>query len=269
MIHFMTKENPMVSFKEYQSYKINTDNAELFSQSRFQFVKKGDVVNERTFIELMEFLKLNKDDKGHVKEYEIDADSFGIDSITILIGKDTHFIRAEAYQLGILKTILTSQKLAKSGWGFWSWYFVEGNDNHLDSKSSTFFVCEGDEILEDQIILYDIPENLFQDEYPYPDDPDPDELLAYHRNEPYQRALVRKNYENFFENTPFGKLVIAKSKNETDLKAFGAIQPSADKIITPTFLMPKMESVIKELKDIKLILIIGFLLLAVVIYMSR
>ncbi len=243
----------MVSFTEYQSYKINT---ELFASSKFQFVEKGNVIDEKTFIEL---IKLFQNDK----EYEIEDGVTGLNKV-IKIGQDEHLITAEPYQLDILKTILTFNKSAKSEWIFWSWFFVEGN-----SQSHTFFVCEDDKILDDCIVLYDIPDNLFEQEHLHPSDNDPDALLGSIAAMPYKMARVRKNYENFYENTSFGKLLIAKSKNELDVKSFGLMQPSADKVITPVFLMPKMESIIKELKELKLILIIGFLLLAAVIYISR
>ena len=180
----------MFPFKAYQSYKLNTDK---FASSKFQVTEAGDVVGEKTFIDLLESLKLYNAEEGFVQGYEIEESISG--SIRIIIGEVTHYVRAEHYQLGILKTILTCQKLSKWGWGLWSWYFVESDSL---SEAHTFFVCEGDKIIEDQINLYDVPENLFQAECQHPGLSDPDELKRYYREEPYQMALVRQNYENFY-----------------------------------------------------------------------
>ena len=259
----------MFSFKEYQSYKINTDYAELFAESKFRIVKTEDETYQKTFIELMEYLQLNKDDKGYVKEYEIDASSPTTCNMTIKIGEDKYVIDAEAYQITILKTILTCQEIAKSDWESWSWYFVERDSL---ANTHTFFVCEGDKILEDKIVfLYAIPGNLFEREYSYSEGKDVNKLTPYYISGLYDAALVRKNYENFFENTDFGKLTLAKLKNEADLKAFGVIQPSADKVLTPALLIPKMELAIKELKkelkQVKIILII--ILIALIMFIFR
>ena len=125
----------MVSFKQYQTYKINT---ELFVSTKFKFVKEGNIIDEKTFPDLRGFLENHE-------EYEIDDSLAGNNSLKIIIGEDTHYIEAEEYQLVILKTILTFYESSKSGWPFWSWYFVEGI-----LERNTFFVCEGDKILEDK-----------------------------------------------------------------------------------------------------------------------
>jgi hypothetical protein len=117
------------------------------------------LVAERPFLETL------RDILGRDDSYEVEGLSFTMPALVIRSkGEEIRLEtqnQEETYLLHLFKLCL---EVGKEGWvSEWVWYYVE-DDRVIEDPGTTFihfFVCQSGKILRDLVVLYDIPDGLF------------------------------------------------------------------------------------------------------------
>jgi hypothetical protein len=77
-------------------------------------------------------------------------------------------------------------------------------------------------------------------------------------------AETRLYYEDFLRNSRHGQLLLNRIKNKRDIDLFGSMSPRVDEVPLGV-VVTRMNTILKELKWQRWILIISFILIAAVL----
>lgn len=136
-------------------------------------------------------------------------------------------------------------------------YFIE-DDRVIEDSGTTFyrfFICEGDKILRDRVVLYSIPDDLLKEKQDF----------FFLTDREYQMAEMRLRYEDFFKNSRCGQLLMSRRKNRRDADIFGSIDPCVDEF--PLAVVPtRMDIILKELKYLRWTLVAAFIVIAAILF---
>jgi hypothetical protein len=220
--------------------------------------RNKNVISERPFFELVNEIFDCKEG------YEIEKKEASMPLVhwlPIRIRGETIRVEGEMFVCDILRIILDVGK-PNADIENWVWLFIEKDwvIDDPDPQLYHFFICKGEEILREEAIVSNVPDNLLKKK----------EDFFFDKDEEYLMARVRMWYENFFKNSKFGKLVMSKLKNERDTELLGMISPTIEDFASPT-VPAKINSVLMDLKELKYIgyIIIGALLAIVAILIFK
>lgn len=111
-----------------------------------------------------------------------------------------------------------------------SWFFFDKSITNADEYYS-FFVCDTEgKRLSDRVTLYDIPDDL---------------LISNTSSNKYWKGAVRLIYEDFYNNSPLGRVFFSHIKNERDEEILGIMCPGADE--TSTLVLNRLNVILREL----------------------
>ena len=160
----------------------------------------------------------------------------------------------ESYLLRLFELCLD---VGKEGWiSEWVWYYVE-DDRVIEEPGTAFihfFICESGKILRDRVVLYDIPDGLLKEK----------EGFFFYTDRENQMAETRLYYEDFLKNSRYGQLLLNRIKNKRDAELFGSMSPHVDEFPLGV-IATRMDSILRELRWQRWILVVAFVVIAAVL----
>ena len=160
----------------------------------------------------------------------------------------------ETYLLHLFKLCL---EVGNEGWiSEWVWYYVE-DDRVIEDPGTVFihfFIWQSGKILRDLVVLYDIPDGLLKEKEDY----------FFYTDRETQMAETCLYYEDFLQNSRHGQLLLNRIKNKRDTELFGSMSPRVDELPLGA-VVARMNSILKELRWHRWILIIAFIFIAAIL----
>ncbi len=241
----------MPKFKMHHPYQIDM---ELIKKSLLCMMD-----NEKRGISESPFLIVLRDIIGQDNNYEVKDLSFTMPALVIRSqGKEIRLETQnsnESYLLNLFKLCL---EIGKEGWiSDWVWYYVEDDyviGDPAGSYCNHFFICQSGKILRDYSWPDDIPDGLLKEK----DDP------YFYTDIKNQMAETRMYYEDYFQNSRYGKLLLNRMKNDRDIELFGFMNPCVDE--HPLYaVITTMNGIRNELKWQRSILVILLIIITVIL----
>jgi hypothetical protein len=237
-------------FQTYRPYQVNFD---LVQKSSLRVMdREKRLITEKPFLEVL------RDIRGQEEDYEVEDLAFTIPALVVKGREDEIRIETqnhdEFYLLQLLKLCL---EVGKEGWvSEWVWYYIE-EDRVIEDPGTSyfhFFICQNGKILRDLVILYDIPDSLLKEK----------EDFFWSTDRENQMAQTRLYFEDFLRNSRQGQLLFSRLRNKRDIELFGSMSPRIDEIPLGT-IVAGMNSILKELRWHRLILVVASIIIAAIL----
>jgi hypothetical protein len=215
--------------------------------------------NEKRVISESPFLKVLRDIIGQDYNYEVKDLSSTIPALVIKSqGKEIRFETQNSKERYLLKLFKLCLEIGKEGWiSDWVWYYVE--DDHVigdpaGSYCYHFFICQSGKILKNYSWSEDTPDGLLKEK----NDP------FFYTDIENQMAETRMYYEDYLQNSQYGKLLLNRMKNDRDIELFGFMNPCVDE--HPLYaVITTMNGIRNELKWQRSILVVSFIMIAAIL----
>jgi hypothetical protein len=214
--------------------------------------------NEKRVLSEAPFLIVLRDIIEQDGSYEVEPLSF---TMALVIRSQSKEIRLEtknsneSYLLDLFKLCL---EIGKDGWiRDWVWYYVEDDyviGDPAGSYCHHFFICQSGKILRDYSWSKGTPDGLLKEK----------DVHYFHTDIENQMAETRMYYEDYLQNSRYGKLLLNRMKNDRDIELFGFMNPCIDEhplcaVITT------MNGIRNELKWQRSILVISLIIIAIIL----